>query len=263
MNAKFGRATIGIDKSLRELDHSWQALRPLDVRQLVDSVRGETSVNEWVDLLAADLEWRLRLAPAGARLPPLTEVTADDRDGRGPKRIEAYLREFPEIAEDSTALRGLVEAKFMALSRWNAPPKIADFVDRFARLPELETTLREALDEVQKLWAVVLDQGCEKIHCLSAGQIELGRQSRDEPPAPCLLRGGKRLVVVNRDRKKVSRQQAVLTRTALATIELTNTSKTLPMKVAGEKLLPGETMQADLPTIVSIHKTQLRIQLAT
>jgi hypothetical protein len=263
MTAEMSRALIHIDESLRELDHSWKALRPLDVRKLVDAVRREASVHDWVDLLAADLEWRLRLAPAGFRLPPPTEIATDDREGWGPKRIEAYLREFPEIAEDSAAMRGLVEAKFIALSRWNAPPKIADFVDRFARLSELETTLRQALDEVQRLWVVVLDQGCEKFQWLSTGQIELGRQSRDEPPAPCLLRGGKRLVVVNCDHKKVSRQQAVVTRTALATIELTNTSKILAMNVAGEKLLPGETIQANLPTIVGIHKTQLRLQLAT
>lgn len=260
MTDEIRRSTTGIDELLRELDARWRALRPVDVRQLVDKVRGETGVNEWVDLLAADLEWRLRVAPVSDRLP-IQAAAAPDRH-EGPKPIEAYLREFPEIAEDAAALRGLVEAKFIALSRWNRPPKIADFVARFPQLPDLETTLREALDEVQKLCAVVMVQGGRKIHCLNAGRVELGRQSGREPSAPAMVRCGKRLIVVDRTQKNVSRHQAVVIRTALATIALTNTSQITPMNVAGENLPPGETVEARLPAIVTCHKAQLSFELA-
>jgi hypothetical protein len=263
MTAEIGPATRGVGDLLRQLDDHWQRSRPLDIRHLVEAARGDSRIDDWVDLLAADLEWRLRVTSPVARSVPRSQVATGDRLAPPPKRVEEYLAEFPEVAHDLVALRGLVESEFIALSRWHDPPKIADFVTRFSAVPDLEVTLREALDEVQKIWAVFVDMGLKKVHFLTAGQIEIGRQHGDEPPAPFLADAGKRLIVVDRALKKVSRRQAMVTRTALATIELTNTSKSLPMNVSGERLRPGATMQASLPASIGIQGSSFRFELAT
>lgn len=263
MTAEILPATRGVSDLLRQLDDHWQRMRPLDIRHLVEASRGDSRIDDWVDLLAADLEWRLRVTSPVARSAPRSQVAMGDHLVPLPKRVEEYLEEFPEVAHDLVALRGLVESEFIALSRWHDPPKIVDFVARFSAVPDLEVTLREALDEVQKIWAVFVEEGLRKVHFLTAGQIEIGRQHGDEPPAPFLVDGGKRLIVVDRALKKVSRRQAIVTRTALATIELTNTSKSLPMNVSGERLRPGATMQADLPATISLQGSSFHFELAT
>ena len=117
-------------EELSEVDQGWQQRHPASPTRLVEAHRAEMDPSELVELLAADLEWRWR--EAGVYAVPVHEPWSHADDLR-PRSVEVYLEQFaPWAGEDEVKLR-LIEAEYVARSRWGKPPLVVEFVERFPR----------------------------------------------------------------------------------------------------------------------------------
>ena len=144
---------------LDAIDAGWSSRRPVDVRTLAGSAQWAFTSDQQADLLAADLEWRWRSVACTYRLQRAESDHREYRQDDLPKPVEEYALAFPQLRQSESAMMRLVEAEFIARSRWNNPPAVADFVARFAHLGDLRAMLLAALDEVAMLRVIVEHDG--------------------------------------------------------------------------------------------------------
>jgi|GEM_PF-2213415 len=256
---------------LDAIDLAWRQQQPIDIRQLIHQLEPTITAEEQADLLAADLEWRWRSAGFAFRPEQERGDPQAAFDGFQPPLVEQYPSVFPRLGESAAALRLLAEAEFIARSRWNNPPLIAAFAQRFTALGDLQPLLLSALDEVTPL-LVTLRHDDQVVGRFQAGSdVALGRGvsgellgfadrsgfAADDDSADTA--GPERLVIATSSQTTISRTQARWTRLSLDQVRIENTSRNVAMRVASRKLLPGDSCSDYLP--VSIHIPPMRIGL--
>jgi hypothetical protein len=274
---------------LCEIDAAWQHRQPAASLKLLRESQRMCSSEELSELLAADCEWRWRLAGFGASQP--AEVHEDWLNCK-PRRVETYVREWPELEDSDQTLQTMIEAEFMARSRWCDPPLIAEMVDRFPSLDDLESHLRDCLDELSQIYVRKLPPDAEINQSLSGGtdrkadsrsqfdkklnpvtgndrQYEeffpvstplcIGRQSAQEPRDVFVMPDRKRLIVADNYQHGVSRQHATVKRLSLDRCLVTNSSPLGWMKVNNQDVGPGEKRLCLLPLTLELGPTTLQI----
>jgi hypothetical protein len=270
------------------IDRAWRGRKLLAVTELFATVRETLDLEELAELLAADSEWRWRLAGFSELTP--APAGCDWGDSR-PRMVETYLAEIPDLAESPDAIRMLVESEFMARSRWGNPPLIAEFVERFPYLEGIDISLRENLDDLSMVFVRRLTQlNSAQLNSAQAssaqassaqansaqaksvwanGQEEhlplpvrtplsIGRQSMKEPRDTFLLPERNRLIIVDNYQHGVSRQHAMLTRQAIDRCWIANISPFGEMKVNDQGFPPGSRMLALFPLLVEIGGVRLK-----
>lgn len=267
-----------IIESLDLIDRAWRGRKLLAVTELFATVRQTLDMEELAELLAADSEWRWRLAGFSELTP--APAGCDWGDSR-PRMVETYLAEIPDLAESPDAIRMLVESEFMARSRWGNPPLIAEFVERFPYLEGIDVSLRENLDDLSMIFVRRLTQSnsaqansaqansAQSNSAQANGQEEqlpvpvrtplsIGRQSMKEPRDTFLLPERNRLIIVDNYQHGVSRQHAMLTRQAIDRCWIANISPFGEMKVNDQGFPPGSRMLALFPLLVEIGGVRLK-----
>jgi adenylate cyclase len=98
-----------------------------------------------------------------------------------------------------------------------------------------------------------------------AGPLELGRQESEHEAGPYTTKteGGRRRIVIARlDEDTVSRQHALLEPLAEGRLRLTNLSRKLPVhRSDGGELRPGACCELSLPTVLTLGRKTVRVQL--
>lgn len=252
-----------IIESLGLIDRAWRGRKLLAVTELFATVRQTLDMEELAELLAADSEWRWRLAGFSEVTP--APAGCDWGDSR-PRVVETYLAEIPDLAESPDAIRMLVESEFMARSRWGNPPLIAEFVERFPYLEGIDVSLRENLDDLSMIFVRRLTQSNsaqangqeEHLPVPVRTPLSIGRQSMKEPRDTFLLPERNRLIIVDNYQHGVSRQHAMLTRQAIDRSWIANTSPFGEMKVNDQSFPPGSRMLALFPLLVEIGGVRLK-----
>jgi hypothetical protein len=239
-----------------------------------------------VELCAADLEWRIRLAHA------LLGGEAAERASLsyGPSAIRGYLKFASEQAQkrldDSDAIEDVLHncwhqlllTEWRARSAWGDRPNVDKFIDIHDRediafdeavIPTLDATvLEDELTELAPLIVRVEDkaeqkttaEGGESIAVLPA-RFTFGRQDIGEPEAPCWLAESRRLVAVPHGSKQISREQVGIRRVEVNRVEATNLSRKVTISLGGKKLSPGDSTILQLPLLMTVMTTHLRFSL--
>lgn len=249
---------------LERVDRSWREHHPTDVCRLVDQLASRLPIDRLAHLMAADIEWRWRDSPGGYRLA--AEVSGLRGFGKDfkPRSVEQYLDRFPQLRDHPATSLQLVCAEFIARSRWNDPPTVTSFEDRFPALSGIRAAVTQALDDVAYWSARVYVDDAKVDTFLLGDQVEIGRQHRDEPPPIHFARESKRLVIAPHEHRSISRQQALVRRIALDRVELTNTGKNNKLTHNGRPVPPGMPTIVHLPShlrmenlLVILHLEQL------
>lgn len=247
---------------LDAIDRAWSQRQPIDIRQLIHQLGQTITIEHQVDLLAADLEWRWR--SAGFSFRPERELSASQTafEGTQPKLVEEYVTAFPRLRDSAAALSLLVEAEFIARSRWNNPPLIADFSRRFAPLGDLQPILLAAINEVTPLFVTLRSEGGIVARFQAGADGSLGRGVPGQRLGLAEMGGRERLVIADSSQTTVSRTQGHWTRLSLDQVRIENTSRNVVMRVAGRRLQPGEGCSDYLPLSIDIPPVRLGLELA-
>lgn len=273
---------------LCEIDAAWQHRQPAASLKLLRQWQPNCSCEELAELLAADSEWRWRLAGFSASPPSESQ---EDWLNCQPRRVETYVRQWPELEDSDLALLTMIEAEFMARSRWCDPPLIAEMVERFASLETLEEHLRACLDElsllcVRKLMSNAKNGSSSSGEMVSSRQLNsdfvgssdqetgqdyheqeffhvrtplcVGRQSTQEPRDVFVMPDRKRLIVADNYQHGVSRRHATIKRLSLDRCLVTNNSPLGWMKVNHQDVGPGDKRLCLLPFTVELGPTKLQ-----
>ncbi|MBX3423495.1 MAG: hypothetical protein KF752_18220 [Pirellulaceae bacterium] len=246
---------------LSEIDSAWKQRAPMVSQRLLQECQQLCEAEELAELLAADSEWRWRLAGPSEMT---AEAGIDWRDRR-PRAVETYLQENPELGDSLAARWQLIESEFMSRSRWGNPPLISTFVERFPEIEDLEKRLRNSLDELSLLYVRLVENG-DSLTATSQSKsmvavktpLSIGRRAFEEPRDTFVLPGRRRLIMVDNDQHGVSRQHALIIRQSLNQCQVVNTSPCGRMKVNGGEYPPGSHQSYYLPVTVEIAGRKLQ-----
>lgn len=259
---------------LDAIDLAWRQQQPIDICQLIRQLEPTITAEEQADLIAADLEWRWRSAGFSFRPVQQHGDVQDAFENLQPQLVEQYASDFPRLGESAAALRLLAEAEFIARSRWNDPPLVAAFAQRFTALGDLQPLLLSALDEVTPLLVTLRHDDQVVGRFQAVADVALGRGvpgeslgfadrfgfAADDDSAETA--GPERLVIATSSQVTISRTQARWTRLSLDQVRVENTSRNVVMRVASKKLLPGNSCSDYLPLSIHIPPVRIGLELA-
>lgn len=238
------------------LDNAWSSGSGMSVSRLLTKVPLE-SVETAVELCAADLEWRYRSDSDQACFGlPCRPQAAD------------YAKLLAEFSPDERLRKNLLEAEWCARSLWGDAPDIDQFAQQFAHQIAGDESWREELAEqlctlapmYGTLASPSLKHGCSLI---LSSNFCVGRQSRDEPPAPTWNPKNNRLIVANSHYRVISRDQLQVRRTRRREVELKNVSSSIGGVWGKHPLGPGQSQRLRLPCEIGIGEMTLSIRCGT
>ncbi|XZE21941.1 hypothetical protein SH449x_001855 [Pirellulaceae bacterium SH449] len=252
----------GVIEILELVDRGWQNRCPLPVSELLNSVGDGDDLNSVSEVLAADSEWRWRVAgySAEASAFPMLGSKAD----RKPHSVEHYLREIPQLGESQEYVLKLIESEFLARSRWGNPPTIAEFVDRFPEIGDLSERLVRALDEHAPMWVAregkVVSQS-QSPRVMVQTPLIAGRRTKEERNSNWLSNESQRLLVAENEEPGVSREHVRITRVAIDRVLIVNISSQGILGINGVDVLPGSAQQLLLPVTLDVGSSRLRLEV--
>lgn len=245
---------------LERVDRGWQSRNPVPVPELLGNLQQEGDMACVSEVLAADSEWRWRVAGFNAQASD--ESVLKNRSDRKPHSVEHYLEEIPQLLGDGDCVLRLIESEFLARSRWGNPPTIAEFADRFGNIEGVAQHLADALDEHVPLW--VLRAG----RVVSSSQVArvtvrtplvIGRCTREERHGKWLTNESRRLIVADNNEPGVSREHVRVTRVAIDRVLIVNISSQSMLGINGVDALPGSAQQLLLPVTLDVGASRLRL----
>lgn len=252
----------GVIEMLELVDRGWQNRSPLPVAELLNSVGDGDDLNSVSEVLAADSEWRWRVAGfnAEASASPMLSSKAD----RKPHSVEHYLREIPQLGESQECVLKLIESEFLARSRWGNPPTVAEFGDRFPEIADLGEHLVRALDEHAPMWVAregkVVSQS-QSPRVMVQTPLIAGRRTKDERNSNWLTNQCRRLLVAENEEPGVSREHVRITRVAIDRVLIVNISSQGMLGINGVDVLPGSAQQLLLPVTLDLGSSRLRLEV--
>lgn len=121
---EYDSAFPSIDESARRrFESAWTRGEPESIRQCLASVDDDLQLATLEELICIELELRLTPESLTGNSPPV--------------RIESYLEEFPELAQESIVIR-LIEEEYRLRQRQGDRPKLDEYRARF---PEFSTAI--------------------------------------------------------------------------------------------------------------------------
>ncbi|MCU0710448.1 MAG: FHA domain-containing protein [Pirellula sp.] len=247
---------------LDRIDRGWQSRSPVPVSELIAPLQDSFDFDYLSEVLAADSEWRWRLA--GFNAEPSSEPGVYSEADRNPHFVEDYLEQFPKLRGEVSCVLKLIESEFLARSRWCNPPMIAEFVDRFDQIDEVDQHLVKVLDEHAPIW-VARDSravSSSQSHQFTVKTpLIVGRCTKEERNGKWLTNDFRRLIVADNDEPGVSREHVRITRVAIDRVVIANVSSQSMLGVNGVDVLPGSAQQLLLPTTLDVGPSRLRLSV--
>jgi hypothetical protein len=226
--------------ALQSLEQGWRAGRITMLAELASHGIGGA---ELAELAAVDLEWRWRVAKTQAKKP------------------EQYWVEFPILKEDSTWMVDLVEAEFVARSRWSQPPRIDEYCDRFRELGSgLRERLVERLNDVSLLVVRFLSGAEVQGRYVWQSPLIIGRRQAGASEVVGLSSDGHRLVVVENSAEGVSREHCKIERVQRSWIKVTNLSSRGGLRVGVRELSGGGFVEQVVPAVLEFCGVKLVVE---
>jgi hypothetical protein len=245
---------------LERVDRGWQSRCPVPVSDLLTSLQNDEDMDSVSEVLAADSEWRWRVAgfSAEASVEPVLKSASD----RKPHSVEHYLQEIPRLREETDCVVKLIESEFLARSRWGNPPVIAEFSDRFPDIGGLDQHLANVLDEHAPIWVsregrVVSSPQVPRVTVQTP--LVVGRCTKEERNGKWLTNGYRRLIVADNNEPGVSREHVRITRVAIDRVLIVNVSSQGTLGINGVDVLPGSAQQLLLPVTLDVGVSRLRL----
>ncbi|MFN7877092.1 MAG: hypothetical protein ACK5PB_17370 [Pirellula sp.] len=245
---------------LDRIDRGWQSRSPVPVSELLASMQNCGDLDSVSEVLAADSEWRWRIAGFNAQASN-SSVLKNNSD-RKPHTVEHYLEEMPELREEKECALKLIESEFLARSRWGNPPTISEFADRFPDVECLDQHLARVLDEHAPIWVsresrVVLYTSVQSVAIQTP--LVIGRCTKEERSSNWLTNGNKRLIIAGNSERGVSREHVRVTRVAIDRVLVVNISSQSVLGINGVDIFPGVAQQLLLPVSLDIGASRLRL----
>jgi hypothetical protein len=245
---------------LERVDRGWQNRSPVPVSELIASLQNSEDMDSVSEVLAADSEWRWRIAgfSAEASAEPVLKSNSD----RKPHTVEHYLEEIPDLREEKDCALKLIESEFLARSRWGNPPTISEFADRFPDIECLDQHLARVLDEHAPIWVsresrVVSSTPVQRVAVQTP--LVVGRCTKEERSGKWLTNGNKRLIIADNSEPGVSREHVRVTRVAIDRVLVVNISSQSMLGINGVDVLPGSAQQLLLPVTLDVGPSRLRL----
>ena len=222
---------------------------------LVDNA---TAYDELVsELLRADLDWRLRQHDK-------TQATG---------LVTAELLQLEQVRNNKKLQHQLLDDEFVFRCQSNEAETIGRFASLVANVTSqdqssdqweehfLNTAIKRKPVEV-KLFGPTLERDGPILKCNLNTELEIGRAHENEPPAPAILVGKPRRMIVAHAREvSISRNQVLLRRAEWAAVKVKNISAKVPIVIGDSKQLqPQRQLVAPVPCILSIGKLRIRLE---
>lgn len=245
---------------LDRVDRGWQSRSPVPVSELLESLQNSEDLDSVSEVLAADSEWRWRIA--GFNAEASTGSVLKNNSDRKPHTVEHYLEEIPELREEKECALKLIESEFLARSRWGNPPTISEFADRFPDIECLDQHLSRVLDEHAPIWVsresrVVSNTSAQRVAIQTP--LVVGRCTKEERSGNWLTNGNRRLIIADNNEPGVSREHVRVTRVAIDRVLVVNISSQSVLGINGVDVLPGSAQQLLLPVTLDIGSSRLRL----
>ena len=208
-----------------------------------------------IELCAADLEWRWRLAKG----------EADKSTPHGSHSIRSvtdYKSLIGDLWSRLECRRDLYEAEWSARSLWGDEPDVDEFASQLPSINGWNLELARQIDALEPLAAVLGGQSLKRSLTLRVShQFVIGRQGSDDPPAPGWSIDKQRLIVANSHYRMISREQLQVRRTRVREIELANLSHSVPFQYPKIQLQPGQSTRLTLPIAVKVGEVNIQFLL--
>lgn len=245
---------------LERVDRGWQSRSPVPVSELLASLQNSEDLDSVSEVLAADSEWRWRIA--GFNAEASTEPVLKNNSDRKPHTVEHYLDEIPNLRDGKECAIKLIESEFLARSRWGNPPTISEFADRFPDVESLDQHLARVLDEHAPIWVsresrVVSNTSAQRVAIQTP--LVVGRCTKEERSGNWLTNGNKRLIIADNHEPGVSREHVRVTRVGIDRVLVVNISSQSVLGINGVDVLPGSAQQLLLPVTLDIGASRLRL----
>lgn len=243
------------------LDLHWKSRNQDDIRSILRSAENDGQPSEvCIDLCAADLEWRWRMAagPQGCWTPgPLGESESMLTPTPAAKDYQPLLGPLWQTPDCRKQMLG---AEWLSRSQFGDRPDVDQFADSVPSFEWDTQWLADLLDTVAFLQIDFHNVHTLVLTCPGPSEFTIGRATRDEPSAPAWNAEQRRAIIANVDYRQLSRTQLQVRRVRLEEIEVTNISKSAPVQLSLGFLEPGQSQRCFLPFRITFDQCTLQIR---